>query len=517
MSAARADPPQALAIVGAGFAGIGLGIQLRRAGYRDFTIFERRDQVGGTWHDNVYPGVACDIPSHLYSYSFRPNPEWSRFFAQGAEIQQYLQDSVQAEGLAEHLKLGVDVESMHWNEADRVWEITSENRVHRAMLLVVACGRLSEPRFPAVPGMRQFQGPSFHSAAWESSFDPRGRSVTVIGSGASSVQLVPHLAQTAKHVTVLQRTAPYIVPRNDHAYGAAERRMFNRMPEAVDALRTRLFWKQEEGFAARALLPEQLEAARVRALGHLSAQVHDAGLLAQLTPAYELGCKRVLLSDTYYPALQQPNVTLVSSALESVEAHALVAADGTRVETDAVIYATGFQSTHQPYADRVRGIGGTPLAERWSEGMQAFASTVVPGFPNMFVINGPNASLGHNSAVVMIETQIKYILGGVDHWSHAGRRTLDVREEHAETYDSQIQALSKNTVWIRGGCDSWYLDEKTRRLSLIWPGTAAEFRRRNGSFNPADYAEVGRNNEPVPGPVGLESEAAEGSPVTAQP
>ena len=517
MSSAPVDPPQALAIIGAGFAGIGLGIQLRRAGYRDFTIFERRDQVGGTWHDNVYPGVACDVPSHLYSYSFRPNPSWSRFFAPGAEIQHYLQDAVQAEGLGEHLKLGVDVESMHWNEADRLWEITSESRVHRAMLLVVACGRLSEPRFPDVPGMQQFQGPSFHSAAWESSFDPRGRSITVVGSGASSVQLVPHLAQTAKHVTVLQRTAPYIVPRNDHGYGTAERRMFHRIPEAMDALRARLFWKQEEGFAARALIPEQLEAARVRALGHLSTQVHDAGLLTQLTPKYELGCKRVLLSDTYYPALQEPNVTLVSSALERVEAHALVAADGTRVKADAIIYATGFQSTHQPYANRVRGVGGTLLSERWSEGMQAFASTVVPGFPNMFVINGPNASLGHNSAVVMIETQIKYILGGVDYWSRTGRRPLDVLEEPAETYDSQIQALSENTVWIRGGCDSWYLDEKTRRLSLIWPGPAADFRRRNGNFNPADYALCERNIEPAPGHIDPDIKADEGSSVTAQP
>lgn len=380
------DPPLAVAIVGAGFAGIGLGIQLRRAGYRDFAIFERRDQVGGTWHDNVYPGVACDVPSHLYSYSFRLNPSWSRFFAEGAEIQQYLHDAVQEEGLGEHLKLGVDVESMHWNEVDELWEITAGNRVHRAMILVVACGRLSEPRFPEVPGMQQFQGSSFHSAAWETSFDPRGRRITVVGSGASSIQLVPHLAQTAQKVTVLQRTAPYIVPRNDHGYAAAERGMFHRVPESMEALRARLFWKQEEGFAARALIPGQLEAARVRALGHLSNQVHDASLLAQLTPTYELGCKRVLLSDTYYPALQEPNVTLVSSALERVEEHALVAADGTRVEADAIIYATGFHSTRQPYASRVQGIGGVTLSESWSQGMRAFASTVVPGFPNMFII-----------------------------------------------------------------------------------------------------------------------------------
>ena len=510
------DPPLAVAIVGAGFAGIGLGIQLRRAGYRDFAIFERRDQVGGTWHDNVYPGVACDVPSHLYSYSFRLNPSWSRFFAEGAEIQQYLHDAVQEEGLGEHLKLGVDVESMHWNEVDELWEITAGNRVHRAMILVVACGRLSEPRFPEVPGMQQFQGSSFHSAAWETSFDPRGRRITVVGSGASSIQLVPHLAQTAQKVTVLQRTAPYIVPRNDHGYAAAERGMFHRVPESMEALRARLFWKQEEGFAARALIPGQLEAARVRALGHLSNQVHDASLLAQLTPTYELGCKRVLLSDTYYPALQEPNVTLVSSALERVEEHALVAADGTRVEADAIIYATGFQSTRQPYASRVQGIGGVTLSESWSQGMRAFASTVVPGFPNMFIINGPNASLGHNSAVVMIETQIKYILGGVDHWCHEDRRPLDVLPERAEKYDSQIQALSQSTVWIRGGCDSWYLDEKTRRLSLIWPGSAADFRRRNGSFNPADFARLGSDKKPATDLAAATNADADSS-VTAQP
>ena len=422
----------------------------------------------------------------------RPNPSWSRFFAQGAEIQRYLHDAVQDEGLEDHLKLGVDVESMHWNDASQLWEITAGNLSYRARFLVVACGRLSEPRFPEVQGIGRFQGTSFHSAAWESSFDPSGQRITVVGSGASSIQLVPQLARVAKHVTVLQRTAPYIVPRNDRGYDAAEQRMFRRIPETMDALRARLFWKQEEGFAARVMIPAQLEAARVRALSHLSTQVHDVDLLRKLTPTYELGCKRVLLSDTFYPALQQPNVTLVSSALKRVEAHALVAADGTHVETEAIVYATGFQSTRQPYASRVRGVGGKLLSEQWSEGMQAFASTVVPGFPNMFVINGPNASLGHNSAVFMIETQIKYILGAVDYWTHAGRsQPLDVLEERAEAYESQLRSLSENTVWIRGGCDSWYLDEKTRRLSLIWPGSAADFRRSNGSFNPADFVPSG--------------------------
>jgi cation diffusion facilitator CzcD-associated flavoprotein CzcO len=472
-----------VAIVGAGFAGIGMGIRLKRRGVNSFLVLERGASVGGTWRDNTYPGVACDIPSHLYSFSFRPNPDWSAFFSPGDEIRRYLENSAADEGLTPHLRFDAEVSQMVWDASESVWRLATPQGEVTARALVLACGRLTAPRIPDVPGLDTFAGPQFHSARWDHSVDLRGKRVAVVGSGASAVQLIPHLAEQASELVVLQRSAPYVIPRDERAYSTAERRLFARDPAEIAVLRSQLFWKAEEAFAQRAGDPAQTDAAKTRALRHLDEQVPDAALREKLTPTYEIGCKRVLISSDYYPALMRANVTVEASALKAVEGNTLIAANGSRHEADVVIYATGFHAAQQPYAGIVMGVDGERLADHWSHGMVAHASTVVHGFPNLFVINGPNAGLGHNSAIYMIESQIDYVLGAFQRLFADDDTVLNVSREAEVAYTQLIDSLSSSTVWMTGGCESWYRDSRTGRLTLLWPGFAHEFRRLNGEFS----------------------------------
>ena len=488
-----ADQPDVdLAIVGAGIAGIGLGIRLRRRGDRSFLIFERASQVGGTWRDNTYPGVACDVPSHLYSYSFRPHPEWSRFFAPGAEIQRYLLASVAEEGLDENIRMNSDITGARWDAEQSHWVLESSTGTVTARVLVLAAGRLSSPRYPPVPGLDTFPGPSFHSARWDHDVELAGKRVAVVGSGASSVQIVPEVAKVAAHVSVLQRSAPYVIPRDNPAYTVAERALLERDPAELARLRAALFWRAEEAYAQRAAEPQALDTARARALNHLHEQVADASLRAKLTPRYEIGCKRVLISSDYYPAMVQPHVSLEASALAAIEGDTLVMSNGARHQADVVIFATGFHAAEQPYAATIMGRDGVTLAEHWAHGMTAFASTAVSGFPNMFVVNGPNAAVGHNSAIYMIEAQIDYILGALQYQRAEGDPVLAVTAEAERSYVEFVDGLSASTVWMTGGCDSWYLDPRSGRLTLIWPDFAFAFRERNGRFSADAYETVAR-------------------------
>ncbi len=476
-----------VAIVGAGIAGIGLGIRMRRRGDRSFVIFERADQLGGTWRDNTYPGVACDVPAHLYSYSFRPNPQWSQFFAPGEEIQRYLLTTAADEGLAENIRLSTAVLGARWDASEAHWVLQTSRGVVTARVLVLAAGRLSEPRYPSVPGLDSFAGPAFHSARWDHTAQLDGKRVAVVGSGASSVQIVPQVARLASHVSVLQRSAPYVIPRESPTYSQAERTLLERDPAELARLRAELFWKAEEAYAQRAAQPQALDAAREHALSHLRNQVVDPVLRDKLTPDYEIGCKRVLISSEYYPALTQSHVSLEASALAAVEGDTLVMANGARHQVDVVIFATGFHAAQQPYAQTIVGRDGVTLAEHWSAGMTAFASSTVSGFPNMFVINGPNATVGHNSAIYMIETQIDYVLGALHYQWSAGDPVLEVTAEAERSYVAMLDELSASTVWMTGRCDSWYRDPNSGRLVLIWPDFAFAFRQLNGTFSPAAY------------------------------
>lgn len=476
-------------IVGAGFAGLGMGIRLKRRNTEHgldetFVILERAHDVGGTWRDNVYPGVACDIPSHLYSYSFRTKPDWSHVYPSGSELQDYLRECAREEGLLPHLRFGEPVSSASWDEDDGLWVVTTPVAIYRARALVSAVGRLSEPSIPSIEGLPQFPGEVMHTAAWNAETPLSGRRVGLVGTGASAVQVLPHLVEQAEHVTVFQRSAPYVVPRGDRAYTASERHAFAD-PGARARVREEIFWNAEAAFPQRLGVPEAIDELRERARLHRESQLADPDLLAALTPHYEIGCKRVLLSDDFYPSLRKANVALEASALDRVEGTSAVAASGARHEVDVLVFATGFHAARPPFADLVTGRDGIRLADHWAQGMRAYASTVVHSFPNFFVLDGPNASLGHNSAVYMIETQLDYVLGALDHIEATGH-ALEIPREAEDAYVAEIDAAARDTVWL-SGCSSWYVDERSGRLTLLWPGYAHTFRERNGTFDPAVF------------------------------
>jgi cation diffusion facilitator CzcD-associated flavoprotein CzcO len=501
-----------VAIIGAGFAGVGMGIQLKRRQEHTFRIFERAGQIGGTWRDNTYPGIACDVPAHLYSFSFAPNPNWSGLYAPGLEISSYLEDCSVQEGLHENLILNADVTEARWDQSGQLWRLTTTQGSFTSNTLVLGCGRLTEPRIPSVPGVDSFTGESFHSARWRHEVNLDGKRIAVIGSGASAVQIVPELARVASELIVLQRSAPYILPREEHQYSVAERAMFKQLPQSMKSLRSQLFWKQEEMFAQRLSNGQAVTSAREKALNHLKSNVHDAQRVQQLTPNYELGCKRVLISNTFYPAFNKPNVHLQSTALAAVEAGAVVGKDGSRFDVDVIVYATGFHSARQPFASRVFGRQGASLDDYWSNGMKGFASTTVHGFPNLFVLNGPNSGLGHSSSIFMIETQIEYVLAALQFLNSIPESSLEVSAEAEQAYVRAIDAQSAETVWINGGCSSWYVDPTSGRQTLLWPDFAYAFRTVNGSFDSTPYlTATTQDSKPAELPMGARGEPLAGS------
>lgn len=479
-------------IVGAGFAGIGAAIALERAGRRDFLVLEREHAVGGTWRDNTYPGVACDIPSHLYSFESMPNPEWSRVFAPGAEIRDYLDGVVRAAGIGDRIRLGSALERAAWDPVSECWRIETSRGPLEARSLILAAGRLTEPKVPSIPGLASFAGPIMHTSRWDHSIDLDGLRIAVVGTGASAVQVAPVLARSAA-VTVFQRTPAWVLPRADRAYSAAELERFAEEPELIGAIR------QEAYLAGEAMIPQRqgdldaLDWAQARALAHLHAQVPDPALRAALMPHYEIGCKRAVFSDEWYPAIADGSIGLEPSALAEVRGDGLlVAASGRAHEVDAIVLATGFQSTQQPYARLVVGEDGVTLDEHWADGMTSVASTMVSGFPNLFVLDGPNASLGHNSSILMIEAQLDYVLKALDHRDRHDGSPLRPTTAAEAAYTAMIDATAATTVWLTGGCRSWYVDERSGRLTLLWPDSVPAFRDHGAKFDPSAFAKVER-------------------------
>jgi cation diffusion facilitator CzcD-associated flavoprotein CzcO len=484
-------------IVGAGFAGIGMGIQLTRLGRESFVIVEQAHDVGGTWRDNRYPGVSCDIPSHLYSFSFRPNPAWSRVFAEGREIHDYLRACVREEGLDEHLRLNCALEEAAWRDADARWHVRTTQGDFVAANLVIATGRLSEPKLPPIKNLDGFGGRWWHSARWNAKVSLVGKRVGLIGTGASAIQILPRLAAEACEVAVFQRSAPYVLPRGDREYSREEMERFAADPGTVTALRDELFAEAERNIGARQRRHPDIDLLRQRALDHLTAAVPDVETRRLLTPDYEIGCKRILFSDDYYTALQLDHVTLEPTPLTRIADDSgttdgrgnrlAVAASGNSYELDVLVLATGFNSTRPSIAGHIHGRQSRLLADEWGSGMAAHASTTVHGFPNMYVLDGPNTALGHNSAIYMIETQIGYVLGALDHLAASGADALDVTAEAVRSYVRDIDEMARDTVWVQGGCTSWYRDEQTGRVTLLWPDSATSFRDRLATFVPASY------------------------------
>jgi cation diffusion facilitator CzcD-associated flavoprotein CzcO len=477
-----------VAIVGAGFAGLGMGIRLARDNRESFVIVERGDSIGGTWRDNHYPGVACDVPAHVYSYSFRPPGDWTSLFATGSQIHDYLSRAVDDEGLAPHLHLNTEVTQARWLADELCWSVQTTAGEVCARVLVVAVGRLADPLIPTIEGSDTFGGKVFHTAQWDDNAEIDGARVGVVGTGASAVQVTPHLAERAGELVVFSRSAPYVVPRGNRDYSELERAGLQVKANA-DRLRDQMFLEMDRAFVQRQGLHPEIDQIRDRALGHLHDQIADPTLREALTPDYEIGCKRILLSDDFYPAMTLPTVTLEPSALAAFDGRSVIAASGAAYDLDVVVLATGFEAARPAFAKRIAGVDGELLSDHWGEGMVSYASTAVSGFPNMFVLDGPNAALGHNSAIYMIETQIDYVLGGLDHLRRNGDDAIEVTAEAERAYTQEIDDRSASTVWL-SGCNSWYLDPESGRLTLLWPGTGRSFRERNGTFDADHYQPV---------------------------
>jgi len=473
-------------IAGSGFAGIGMAIRLRREGIEDFVVLERAGDVGGTWRDNTYPGAACDVPSHLYSFSFAPNPDWEHNFSRQREIREYLRRCTREFGIMAHLRFGVEVLEARWDEELAEWEIETNRGVIRARVFVSAMGALSEPKIPGIPGLEGFPGRVFHSARWDHGYELRGRRVAVVGTGASAVQFVPEIQPEVERLYLFQRTPPWVIPRRDRRYRDFERRLFRLVPGYQRALRGLIYWGRELyvlGFVYDRRIMKGLE---LLARRHLERQVKDPVLRRKLTPDYTIGCKRILLSNDYYPALCRPNAEVICSGLSRVRGSEVVASDGTARGVDAIIFATGFHVTDMPAAGFIRGRGGTTLAGSWEGGMQAYRGTTVAGFPNFFLLLGPNTGLGHNSQVFMIEVQIEHAVDCIRHLRRSGAATVEVRPEAQRAYNERVQRAFRGTVWTEGGCRSWYLDEQGRNTTL-WPGFTWRFWLRSRRMDPADY------------------------------
>jgi cation diffusion facilitator CzcD-associated flavoprotein CzcO len=474
-----------IAIIGSGFGGLGAAIRLRQQGVEDFVVFERASEVGGTWRDNSYPGCACDVQSHLYSFSFAPNPDWTRSYSPQPEIWNYLKRCARDFGVLPHVRFRHEVRDAAWDDSKQRWRIETSQGVYTASVLVLASGALSEPSMPNMRGLESFKGQAFHSARWNHEYDFAGRRVAVIGTGASAIQFVPEIQPLVSRLHIFQRTPPWIMPRTDRALGAGERRMFRRFPFMQRAARGSLYLLRElMVFGFRHLRLSKL--VERMALNHLERAIQDPELRAKLTPRYSIGCKRILVSNDYLPALTRPNVELVTEGIVEVREHSIVGGDGVERTVDAIIFGTGFRVTDQPLAKHVRGRGGLTLDEAWNGSPRAHVGTTVAGFPNLFILMGPNTGLGHTSVLIMLEAQIEHLLSVLGYMRERGVAAIEPRPEAQAAYVEEVQRRMAGTVWTAGGCASWYLD-RTGRNSTLWPDFTWRFRRRVARLRPGEY------------------------------
>ncbi len=480
-------------IVGTGFSGLGQAIQLEKAGIRDYVILEKATEVGGTWRDNSYPGCACDVQSHMYSFSYEQNPDWSRSFSPQPEIFGYLKGVADKYRLREKIRFGVELTGAHWDERERRWTATTKDgREFSAQFLVSGVGGLHIPQVPDLPGLGNFRGRTWHSARWDHEYDLRGKKVAVVGTGASAVQFVPKIAPDVAELTLFQRTPPWIMPKPDHAMPSWTRTLFKRVPGAQRLYRDALYWLLEAraiGFNGH---PAIMKAGELIAKRNIAKGIEDPALRKKVTPDYTMGCKRVLISNDYYPALARPNVDVVTAGIKEVKAHSIVDSAGVEHEVDAIIHGTGFKVTDAlEYLD-ITGVDGRNLAKEWAtEGMRTHKGITVSGYPNLFFLLGPNTALGHNSVVFMIESQARYVVDAIKLADSRGAAALDVRPGVQEAFQREIQDKLVKGVWTQGGCKSWYLDAQGVNRT-IWPGFTWRYWLETRKVDPADYELSGR-------------------------
>ena len=487
-----------IAIVGAGFSGLAMARRLLLDGERDFVVLEQADEVGGTWRDNTYPGCACDVPSHLYSLSFAPNPSWSKAFSPGPEIQSYIERVATDEGIRPFIHFGCEMNSATWDDEAGLWRLETGEGERTAEILISAVGGLSTPAIPEIPGLERFAGPVFHSARWDHTVDLAGKRVAVIGTGASAIQVVPAIRPEVDRLVLFQRTPPWIMPRTNRRITGLERRLFSRFPSVQRLVRASFYWGREV-YVLPLLRPWLSKIGERMARRHLERSVPDPALRQKLTPDYAFGCKRILPSDEWYPAITSPNVDLVTAGISEVGKDSITDRDGVEHPVDAIVLCTGFRATDAPMGDWITGREGT-LHDVWRGSPVALDTTAIAGFPNFFMFTGPNSGLGHTSVLIMTEAQAEYIASAVS--SIRPGTAIEPLPEAQREWQRMIDRMSRRTVWIAGGCQSWYLDS-TGRNATIWPSFAHRFRRRLERFDRSRYRTLptGRKN-PAPDRVG---------------
>lgn len=478
-----------IAIIGAGFGGLGLAARLRQRGDNGFAIFEQAQDVGGVWRDNTYPGAACDVPSHLYSFSFAPNPDWQRVFSGQRDIHNYLRHCAEKYQLKAHIAFEHKVSAMRFCEREQVWCIDFEGRPSRyARTVVVAIGALNIPQYPAIDGLETFTGKLMHTAEWDADYSLAGKRVGVIGTGASAIQVIPSIQPEVASLSVFQRTPPWVLPKRDGRVSETARRRFRRFPLSQRLARLGQYTLMESvvpAFLWDSVLTRLGEAAGRR---YLKRQVADPTLRAKLTPDYGMGCKRVLLSDDYYRALSRDNVEVLTAGITRIEGNAVVTADGERQELDALILATGFQVPVAGAPMPIIGVGGRRLNDDWASGSEAYKGMTVNGYPNLLYMMGPNTGPGNTSVIYYIESQIRYILQYLDQLQRLPGRALDLKKAVQDRFNERLQRRMANSIWT-SGCNSWYLTESGKNTTL-WPSFSWHYRLTTRRFRLGDYRVV---------------------------
>jgi cation diffusion facilitator CzcD-associated flavoprotein CzcO len=463
-----------------------MAIRLLEEGIDDFVVLERADEVGGTWRDNTYPGCQCDIPSALYSYSFAPNPDWTRFYPLQEEIRAYLQRCTGRFGVMPYIRFGAALEGAAWDERTSAWQLETAAGSLSADVLVAGSGGLSAPSVPDFPGLERFAGTTFHSANWDHEHELRGERVAVIGTGASAIQFVPYIQPLVDRLHLFQRTPVWVMPDPDRPVSARERALFRRLPATQRALRTLIYLIMEMTVFGTILNPRLARGLQAIAHRHLREQVADPELRHRLTPSYTIGCKRIVMSDTYFPALCQPNAEVVTEPITEITPNGIRTADGTERELDTIIFGTGFKVSDNPAFERVRGRGGRTLAEAWQGSPRAYLGATVPGFPNLFLLVGPNSAGGFNSIIFTTEAHVNYAIAGLRAMARSHARTVEVRPDIYEHWNRDTERRLSHSVWNEGGCSSWYLDQNGRN-GVWWPGFMGRLWLKTRRFNPGEY------------------------------
>ena len=481
-----AAAPLRVLIIGAGFAGVGLAIQLQKRSIDDFLVLEKAASVGGTWRDNHYPGAACDVPSHLYSYSFEPKTDWSRKFAPQAEIVAYIQHCVDKHQLAGKIRCNTEVASAEFEQASGLWRVIGKDGEHYlAQGLVSACGQLNQPAYPRIPGLESFAGEAFHSARWNHAYDLAGKRVAVIGTGASAIQFVPEIVPKVQHLTLFQRSAAYVISKPDRAYKRWELALLRRWPWLQQIDRGLKYVQHEVRALAFIHFPVLMKLFQFSFQRHLAAAIADPERQRQLQPDYPLGCKRILISNNYFPALAQGNVEIVNQAIQSITPHGVVTADGREHPVDALIYGTGFAATDFLAPMQIKGLDGVELNQAWRDGAEAYKGISVNGFPNLFLLYGPNTNLGHNSILYMLESQFAYVLNCLDALQQQGLRYMDVKPQVQQRFNQHLQQVIRHSIWEQG-CTSWYKNAAGKNTNN-WPGFTFTYRQQTRHLELADY------------------------------